>query len=130
MFGTNRRLLAPLADFVGVEFKRAGSHFGIDAGVRVGETLLSERADPVDVAIEYLETLPKNRFDENVRIYGQKLGGDLRGFLGLADSTLTEIFDTHPKPVSRAMTLFVLRGNIEDLLEFKNEKLTEAKTAL
>lgn len=98
-----------------------------DVVSKVAKTKFStQMAGPVDVAIDYLEALPSNRFNEKARSYGQKLGSDLRGVLRLADSTLSEIFDSHPKPVSRAMALFVLREKIEDLLEFKHEKLTEA----
>ena len=86
----------------------------------------SDQASPIDVAINYLETMPSDDFDEKTRGFGERLATDLRGILGLADSTISEIFDRHPKPVSRAMTLFVLRENIEDLLEFKNAQLTEA----
>ena len=36
------------------------------------------------------------------------------------------MFERHPKSVSRAMTLFGLRENIEDFLEFTNPQLTDA----
>ncbi|MDB4630983.1 hypothetical protein OAF61_00650 [Pseudomonadales bacterium] len=85
-----------------------------------------DQASPIDVAIDYLETMSGDDFDEKTRNYGKGLAKDLRGILGLADSTISELFDRHPKPVSRAMTLFVLRENIEDLLEFVNPQLTEA----
>jgi len=86
----------------------------------------SDQANPIDVAIDFLETMPSGDFDEKSRDYGQRLAKDLRKILGLADSTISEIFDRHPKPVSRAMTLFALRESIEGLLEFKNTLLTEA----
>ena len=86
----------------------------------------SDRANPIDVAVAYLEAIPSEGFDEKVRSYGLGLAKDLRGILGLADSTISELFDRHPKPVSRAMTLFVLRENIDGLLEFNNPQLTEA----
>ncbi len=86
----------------------------------------AEQSNPVDVAINYLETMPSEDFDEKTRTYGQQLAKDLRGIVGLADSTVSEIFERNPKPVSRAMTLFVLREDIDGLLEFKNPKLTEA----
>lgn len=86
----------------------------------------SDQPSPIDVAIDYLETMSGDDFDDKTRNYGQGLAKDLRGILGLADSTISELFDRHPKPVSRAMTLFVLRESIEDLLEFVNPQLTEA----
>jgi len=87
----------------------------------------SAKADNVmDVAIAYLENMPTEEFDQKTRSYGEKLAGDLRSILGLADSTISEIFERHPKPVSRAMTLFVLREKIVDLLEFDSARLTEA----
>ncbi|MEO1932561.1 MAG: hypothetical protein ABGX41_11795, partial [Pseudohongiella sp.] len=87
---------------------------------------LLDPANPIDVAVAYLEAMPSEDFDEKTRSYGQGLAKDLRGILGLADSTISELFDRHPKPVSRAMTLFVLRENIDDLLEFNSPQLTEA----
>lgn len=80
----------------------------------------------IDVAIDYLETMPNDQFDDKTRSYGERLAADLRAILGLSDSTISEIFERHPKPVSRAMTLFVLREKIDDLLEFSNPQLTEA----
>jgi hypothetical protein len=85
-----------------------------------------EQTNAIDVAVNYLETMPSDQFDDKTRSYGERLAADLRAILGLADNTISEIFERHPKPVSRAMTLFVLREKIEDLLEFSNPQLTEA----
>ncbi|XOV89801.1 MAG: hypothetical protein ACFHX7_07920 [Pseudomonadota bacterium] len=94
---------------------------------RVAESKFStDQTSPIDAVIDYLETMPREDFDEKTRDYGRRLSADLRGILGLADSTVSEIFERHPRPVSRAVTLFVLREHIEDLLEFKNSRLTEA----
>jgi hypothetical protein len=86
----------------------------------------ADAGNVMDVAIAYLEDMPPEEFDQNTRSYGERLASDLRSILGLADSTISEIFERHPKPVSRAMTLFVLREKIEDLLEFDSAQLTEA----
>ena len=90
----------------------------------------AEKSSALDVAIGYLEAMPSDEFDQRARSYGEKLALDLRRILGLADSTISEIFERHPRPVSRAMTLFVLREKIEDLLEFYNPQLTEADYVL
>ncbi len=100
--------------FWGIVSRVAASKYSVD------------QSSAVDVAIDYLETMSSVYFDEKTRGYGERLAVDLKGILGLADSTISEIFERHPKPVSRAMTLFVLRESIEDLLEFTNPQLTEA----
>ncbi len=55
-----------------------------------------------------------------------KLTGDLRTIAGFADSTITEIFERHPKTFSRVMAMFFLRERCAELLEFKHPLLTES----
>lgn len=94
---------------------------------RVADTKYSTDAiGAIDVTIDYLENMAESEFEEKTRDYGKKLAADLRAIFELADSTISEMFERHPKPVSRAMTLFVLREKIEDLMAFKNPNLTEA----
>ena len=94
---------------------------------RVADSKYSvDQSSGIDVAIDYLENMPSDCFDEKTRDYGKQLAVDLRGILGLADRSISEMFERHPKSVSRAMTLFVLRENIEDFLEFTNPQLTDA----
>ena len=94
---------------------------------RVADSKYSiDQTSGIDVAIDYLENMPSVCFDEKTRDYGKQLAVDLRGILGLADRSISEMFERHPKSVSRAMTLFGLRENIEDFLEFTNPQLTDA----
>ncbi len=55
-----------------------------------------------------------------------KLARDLRTIATFPDSTITELFERHPKTFSRAMILFFLHNKCVDLLECKHPLLTEA----
>lgn len=81
-------------------------------------------ANPQDVALAHLESSSET-LDERMKPALSKLAGDLRTVAGFADSTVTEIFERHPKPFSRVMMLFFLREKCADLLEFKHPLLTE-----
>lgn len=81
-------------------------------------------AIPQDVALAHLESSSET-LDERMKPALSKLAGDLRTLAGFADSTVTEIFERHPKPFSRVMMLFFLREKCADLLEFKHPLLTE-----
>ena len=77
-----------------------------------------------DVALAHLESSSET-LDERMKPALYKLAGDLRTVAGFTDSTVTEIFERHPKPFSRVMMLFFLREKCADLLEFKHPLLTE-----
>lgn len=84
-------------------------------------------ASPVlaqDVALAHLESSSET-LDERMKAALSKLAGDLRSVAGFADSTVTEIFERHPKPFSRVMMLFFLREKCAELLDFKHPLLTE-----
>lgn len=82
-------------------------------------------APPLDVALAHLESF-SDMLDDRMKLALSKLSSDLRTLAGFADSTITEIFERHPKPFSRVMMIFFLREKCTDLLEFKHPLLTEA----
>ena len=53
------------------------------------------------------------------------LSADLASLRGLASATTSELFERHPTPMARAMTLFFLRSDCADLLEFEHDALRE-----
>ena len=55
-----------------------------------------------------------------------KLARDLRTMATFSESTMTEIFERHPKTFSRVMALFFLRDKCLELLECTHPLLTEA----
>ena len=78
-----------------------------------------------DIALAHLDE-SSHLLDERMKAALSKLSGELRTLAGFSDSTITEIFERHPKPFSRVMMLFFLRERCADLLEFKHPLLTEA----
>lgn len=80
---------------------------------------------PQDVALAHLESF-SDMLDDRMKLALSKLSSDLRTLAGFTDSTITEIFERHPKPFSRVMMLFFLREKCADLLEFRHPLLTES----
>ena len=78
----------------------------------------------LDVVLEHLESQAE-RLGERMRQALTKLAADMRTMVGFSDSTVTEIFERHPKTFSRVIALFLLRDKCADLLEFKHALLTE-----
>ena len=78
----------------------------------------------LDVMLGHLESSARS-LDERLQQALLKLAGDLKTLTGFADSTITELFERHPKPFSRVMTLFFLRETCAELLEFRHPLLTE-----
>jgi hypothetical protein len=85
---------------------------------------LIDTISPIDVVLGYLEAAG-NHLDERMNQALSKLANDLHKLTGLADSTVTELFERHPKPFSRVMTLFFLREKCSALIEFRHPLLTE-----
>lgn len=79
---------------------------------------------PLDAALEHLQS-SSDLLDDRKKQAGAKLAEDLRTLASFSDSTITEVFERHPKPLSRAMSLFALRERCTDLLEFKHPLLNE-----
>lgn len=78
----------------------------------------------LDVLLEHLE-LTANQLDERMKQALIRLASDLKTLTGFADSTVTELFERHPKSFSRVMTLFFLREECAELLEFTHPMLKE-----
>jgi len=83
-----------------------------------------EAVSPIDVVLGYLESVG-NDLEESDKQRLAKLAIDLRKLISFTDSTITELFERHPKPFSRVMTLFFLREKCADLLEFRHHLLSE-----
>lgn len=79
---------------------------------------------PIEVMLDYLKSAGES-LDDRTKGALVKLVDDLRNLTGFADSTITEIFERHPKSFSRVMTMFFLREKCVDLLTFKHALLTE-----
>lgn len=94
----------------------------VDSVVR-GHSAVDTR-NPIDVVLEYLEGAGE-KLDERMKQALSRLAGDLRKLAGFSDSTITELFEKHPKPFSRVMALFFLREKCSDLIEFRHPLLTE-----
>jgi len=85
----------------------------------------SESAESaLDVLLGHL-VMAANQLDERMKNALSKLTNDLKILAGFADSTVTELFERHPKSFSRVMTLFFLREECAELLEFKHPLLNE-----
>ena len=80
---------------------------------------------PLDVVLDYLGSAGEG-MDERMKLALVKLITDLRTIASFTDSTITEIFERHPKSFSRVLTLFFLREKCADLLSFKHPLLTES----
>lgn len=80
---------------------------------------------PRDAVLDYMGSAGEG-MDERMKLALVKLVNDLRTIASFTDSTITEIFERHPKSFSRVMTLFFLREKCTDLLSFKHPLLTES----
>ncbi len=96
------------------------------AVMRVAECRFSDvSSTPPEVVLGYLQSAGEG-MDERMKLALVKLVNDLRTIASFTDSTITEIFERHPKSFSRVMTLFFLREKCADLLAFKHPLLTES----
>jgi hypothetical protein len=78
----------------------------------------------LDIILRHLETSGE-QLDERMKLALSKLAKDLKNIAGFSDSTITELFERHPKSFSRVMTLFFLREDCTELLEFEHPLLNE-----
>jgi len=78
----------------------------------------------INTLLAFLDSI-KTTLDDKIKTALTKLSGDLRSIAGYADSTITEIFERHPKIFSRVMALFVLRQKSSERLEFRHPLLRE-----
>lgn len=96
------------------------------AVVKVAACRFSEvPSSPLDVVLDYLASAGES-MEDRMKNALVKLVADLRTIATFSDSTITEIFERHPKSFSRVMTLFFLREKCADLLAFKHPLLTES----
>lgn len=84
----------------------------------------SDTKNPIDAVLEYLNSAGEG-LDDKMKQALSKLSGDLSKLTGFADRTITELFERNPKPFTRVMTLFVLRNNSSQLMEFRHPLLTD-----
>ncbi len=75
------------------------------------------------IMVEYLRTAART-MEPGFQQPLLKLAEDLKKVAGFGDSTITELFERHPKSFSRVMTIFFLRENCSELLDFKHPLLT------
>jgi hypothetical protein len=87
---------------------------------RSSQSLQSAR----DVLLGHLEATGE-QLDERMKQALSKLAKDLKALAGFSDNTITELFERHPKSFSRVMTLFFLREECAELLEFRHPLLNE-----
>lgn len=78
-----------------------------------------------EVVLDYLDAA-STTLDARLRAGAGKLRDTLVSLRGLAGVTASELFDRHATPLARAMTLFFLRRDCADLLDFDNDRLHEA----
>jgi len=92
---------------------------------RIARCRSNQETNPRDAVLEFLE----NRKESMEELYKTRLTGmtdELRDLArGFAGSTVSELFQRHKKLLSRALMLFFLRDTCSELVEFKNELLTE-----
>ena len=65
------------------------------------------------------------KLDPRLRLGMEKLHDTLVSLTEFPDATASELFERHGTPLARAMTLFLLRQDCTDLLDFHDERLAE-----
>ncbi len=76
------------------------------------------------VLIEHLASAIAD-LDPRLRAGVGKLHDTLVSLTGLGDATASELFERHDTPLARAMTLFLLRSDCADLLDYESDRLAE-----
>ena len=77
-----------------------------------------------NVLIDYLAAAADD-LDPRLQAGVRKLHDTLESLTGLADATAGELLERHDTPLAHAMTLFFLRRDCADLLDYTSERLTE-----
>ncbi|MCP5535910.1 MAG: hypothetical protein H7A51_06705 [Akkermansiaceae bacterium] len=78
----------------------------------------------LDELLEYLESVSSDmQSSHKDRLYS--LIQDIKAVAGIGDSSISELFKRNNRPLSRAMVVFSLRDTCTDLINFKEESLTE-----
>ena len=76
------------------------------------------------VLIEHLASATAD-LDPRLRAGVEKLHDTLVSLTGLGDATASELFERHDTPLAHAMTLFFLRSDCADLLDYESDRLAE-----
>ena len=76
------------------------------------------------VLIEHLASAIAD-LDPRLRAGVGKLHDTLVSLTGLGDATASELFERHDTPLAHAMTLFFLRSDCMDLLDYESDRLAE-----
>lgn len=77
-----------------------------------------------EALLDYLDTA-STALDARLRAGAGRLRDTLVSLRGLAGVTTGELFERHGTPLARAMTLFFLRRDCADLLDFEHDRLHE-----
>ncbi len=84
----------------------------------------SNTASPEDIVLDYLEE-KAGQLHDRLKQKVMDLRDALEDLTGLGAMGTTEMFERFPTPFSRALTLFFLRQDCGQLLEFQHSLLTE-----
>ena len=77
-----------------------------------------------DALLDYLDTA-STTLAARLQAGAGRLRDTLASLRGLAGATAGELFERHATPLARAMTLFFLRRDCADLLDFEHDRLHE-----
>ena len=83
-----------------------------------------DAGDADDVVIESLDAASA-RLDPRLQAGVGKLRDTLESLTGLPDATAGEVLERHDSPLAHAMTLFLLRRDCTDLVDFRSDRLGE-----
>ena len=83
----------------------------------------SEIGTPKDVIMEIIEG-SNFSLEGKAKLASERLIEDLKGIVQFPDKTITELLETHQKPLPRSLILFFMNEDMLDLLETNNILLT------
>ena len=82
------------------------------------------RGSAENVLIDHLAAAADS-LDPRLQAGVRKLHDTLEALTGLAGATASELFERHDTPLAHAMTLFFLRSDCADLLDYESDRLAE-----
>ena len=85
----------------------------------------SGRAGSAENELLDLLATASERLDPRAQAGIRKLHGTLESLTGLADASASELFQRHDTPLAHALTLFFLRRDCADLVEYRSDRLME-----
>ena len=86
--------------------------------------------DPRQAVLDVLEAQRRHLPEDKWQSALERLGGDLRGIVGLGGDTVSALLTRHTKPFSRGLILFFLREACQDLLDLRQPLLTGMDTVI